>query len=159
MIRPASRLFLASLSGCQARIPSASPDSIRASTRLKIGRPGVFADCSSLNSSTIVIPSRVANSRSSFTWASIERTCFSSSLEDLRAYSKSLMVNSFYTSMLARASISLWISQLLFHLARAASFAILERSRFESFAARALPPFAAPSLERATAAGFLGFDL
>jgi hypothetical protein len=42
-----------------------------------------------------------------------------------------------------------------FHLASAAFFAIMRRFRSDSLAARALPPFDAPSFDRATAAGFL----
>jgi len=37
--------FLAKRSGCQARIPFASPFSIREIILLKIGRPIILADC------------------------------------------------------------------------------------------------------------------
>ena len=45
------------------------------------------------------------------------------------------------------------------HRASTARRAMRDRSRADNFAARALPPFEAPSLESATAAGFFFFDV
>ena len=65
--------------------------------------------------------------------------------------------------MLTRASISNQKGKpdgySLFQRAFAANLAMRERSRADKFLARALPPFEAPSLESATAAGFFLFDV
>jgi hypothetical protein len=60
--------------------------------------------------------------------------------------------------MLARASMYQTKKDYFsFHRASAASLAIRERSFADNLCARALPPFDAPSFERATAAGFFFF--
>src|SRR3989338_3333599 len=63
---------------------------MRESIVLKIGRPGIFADRFSINSSMTFIFSRLASSRSSASWASIERICLSSTSVDFLAYKKYL---------------------------------------------------------------------
>src|SRR3990167_8881247 len=88
IIFPPSTELRANLSGCQAKIPLASPLSIRLSISLKIGRPGILADCFSTNLSTMLRFSCLAKARNSAIWSSIERTCLSSTSVDLRAYKK-----------------------------------------------------------------------
>src|SRR3989344_2052264 len=92
IIFPPSMEFLANLSGCQAIIPLASLSSILSSMELNKGLPGIFADCFSIRTSTISRFSRLANSRNSVIWASIDRTCLSSTSVDLRAYKKYLFI-------------------------------------------------------------------
>ena len=65
MMRPPSILFLANLSGCQARIPTPSMLSILLIITLNFSRPGFFALFDSVNSSRICRFSLRANSRSS----------------------------------------------------------------------------------------------
>src|SRR3989338_1126367 len=91
MILPPSTLLRASLSGCQASMPSALPRSICKSISLKIGRPGFFAVFASISSFTTVRFSRCARSLTSTSCASIDRTCLSSSSVDFRAYRKYVM--------------------------------------------------------------------
>src|SRR3989338_4102178 len=57
---------------------------------LNNGRPGIFAERFSINSSAIWRFSRLASSRNSASWASIERICLSSTSVLLRAYKKYL---------------------------------------------------------------------
>ncbi|OGK64371.1 hypothetical protein A2313_01330 [Candidatus Roizmanbacteria bacterium RIFOXYB2_FULL_41_10] len=62
MILPPSMEFLASLSGCQAKIPPASPLQIRSSISPNTVRPGSLAVFASLNEATIPSFSLAANS-------------------------------------------------------------------------------------------------
>ena len=88
IIRPPSMLFLANLSGCHAKIPSASPLSIRLSISLKIGLPGSLAVCDSRKVAAIKRFSRKANSFNSVSCASNDKTCLSSSSVDFLMYKK-----------------------------------------------------------------------
>ncbi|OGN31701.1 MAG: hypothetical protein A3J01_02275 [Candidatus Yanofskybacteria bacterium RIFCSPLOWO2_02_FULL_45_18] len=85
MICPPSTEFLANLSGCHAKIPVASPASIRFNISAKTGRPGFFAVCFSTKVSTTSMFSFLANSRNSANWSAILRICLSSLSVDLRA--------------------------------------------------------------------------
>src|SRR3989344_547088 len=58
---------------------------------LNNGRPGTLADCFSIISAEILIPSRKAYSRNSVSCASIDKTCLSSTSVDLRAYKKNFL--------------------------------------------------------------------
>ena len=72
------------------------------------------------------------------------------------------MVVRFYIAILARASINqngfdYFSPRYFLHRASTASLAMRERCFADKVAARALPPFEAPSFESATAAGFFFF--
>src|SRR3989338_10759486 len=75
MIFPPSTEFLASLSGCHAKIPEASPFSILNIISLNTGRPGILAVCFSTKTSTTSICSFNAKSLNSASWSEILRTC------------------------------------------------------------------------------------
>ncbi len=68
----------ANLSGCQAKIPLASPAQIRFSISPNTVRPGSLAVCASLSEATISSFSLAANSLSSENWDSKDITCLSS---------------------------------------------------------------------------------
>src|SRR3989339_2070599 len=90
MICPPSTELRARRSGFHARMfpPKVSISFI---ILLNNGRPGILADCFSTISAEISIFSRTAYSRNSVSWASIERTCLSSTSVDLRAYKKNFL--------------------------------------------------------------------
>src|SRR3990167_2678534 len=92
MIFPPSTELRASLSGCQAKIPDASPRSIRSIISLNTGRPGILAVCFSTKTSTTSSCSFNASSFSSDNWSEILRTCLSLSSVDLRVYMKNFLV-------------------------------------------------------------------
>src|ERR1039457_2129246 len=82
----------ASLSGCQANIPTGSLLAcIFSIIRANSLRPGIFALLLSINVSLITNFSVSAIGLSSFSWASMDIACFSSASEDLRAYRKNLV--------------------------------------------------------------------
>ncbi|PIP24122.1 MAG: hypothetical protein COX35_02475 [Candidatus Nealsonbacteria bacterium CG23_combo_of_CG06-09_8_20_14_all_37_18] len=85
MIFPPSTAFLANLSGCQLKIPSALPFSINDNISANFVRPGSLAVFASQSEATISSFSLAANSRNSASCDSMERTCRSSSSIDLRA--------------------------------------------------------------------------
>ena len=88
IILPPSTELRARRSGCQERILSASPFSILCNISLKIGLPGIFADCFSINSRAMSRFSLLAKSRNSCNCASIDNICLSSTSVDLRVYKK-----------------------------------------------------------------------
>ncbi|OGZ38363.1 MAG: hypothetical protein A3F21_00340 [Candidatus Portnoybacteria bacterium RIFCSPLOWO2_01_FULL_38_39] len=68
----------ANRSGCQAKIPPASPAQIRSSISAKTFRPGSLAVCASLSEATISSFSLAANSFNSESCDSSDITCRSS---------------------------------------------------------------------------------
>src|SRR3989344_1993042 len=94
MTRPPSILFLANLSGFHAKIPCAVPFSISPSISLKTTLPGSLAVLLSQNSFSTKRLFCLANSRSSVSCASIDKTWRSSSSDDLRQYIKYLIIAS-----------------------------------------------------------------
>ncbi|MDD5290673.1 MAG: hypothetical protein PHZ04_01005 [Patescibacteria group bacterium] len=82
IIFPPSTELRASLSGCHAKIPLASPFSILSSILLKTGRPGSLAVCDSRKVSITLNRSLSANSSNSVSWDSNDKTCLSSSSVD-----------------------------------------------------------------------------
>src|SRR3989338_6728176 len=95
MIFPPSTELRASLSGCHAKIPDASPFSIRSIISLNTGRPGILAVCFSTKTSTTSSCSFNASSFNSLSWSEILRTCLSLSSVDLRVYMKNFLVRLF----------------------------------------------------------------
>ena len=89
---PSSTGLRAKRSTFQQIMPCASPVCMRRSISLKIGRPGIFAERFSINSSDMERFSCLASVRSSASWLSMERTCLSSTSVLLRAYKKYLVI-------------------------------------------------------------------
>ncbi|MFA6228183.1 MAG: hypothetical protein WC668_03260 [Patescibacteria group bacterium] len=85
MILPPSIEFLASRSGCQAKIPPASPAQIRSSISPNTVRPGSLAVFASHSEAAISSFSLAANSYNSAIWDSMLKICRSSLSVDLRA--------------------------------------------------------------------------
>src|SRR3989338_10784605 len=92
MIFPPSTELRASLSGCHAKIPDASPFSILSIISPNTGRPGILAVCFSTKTSTTSSCSFNAKSFNSLNWSEILRTCLSLSSVDLRVYMKNFLV-------------------------------------------------------------------
>src|SRR3989344_3117025 len=88
-------LFLANLSGCHAKIPSASFFSMLATISLKISLPGSLAVLLSTNSRTIFRFSFLAYSRNSNICASILKTCLSPLAKEKRLVCKISFCQSF----------------------------------------------------------------
>src|SRR3989344_5331587 len=91
MILPPSTELRASLSGCHAKIPEASPASIREIISANTGLPGTLAVCFSTKVSTTSSCSFLASSHSSESWSASDLTCRSSVSVDLRVYMKNFL--------------------------------------------------------------------
>ena len=88
IILPLSTELRDNRSGNHAKIPLASPASMRSNILLNSLRPGFFAACFSMMTSTMYMPMRAANSFSSAICAAIDNTCLSSTSVLLRTYKK-----------------------------------------------------------------------